>query len=109
MQLLQFEQSRMCVPATRACIQARGMWSVQELQVNLAENIGADPPLPVADAITLVADRKKEWQLPDTELIKVRCSGRENGPCPGPQGLYVTLQMPVPLLSLSKCSAGVRS
>lgn len=40
--------------------------------MNLAENIGADPPLPVADAITLVADRKKEWQLPDTELIKVR-------------------------------------
>ncbi len=40
--------------------------------MNLAENIGADPPLPVADAITLVGDRKKEWQLPDTELIKAR-------------------------------------
>ena len=44
----------------------------QELKGNLAENIGADPPLTVADAITLVSDRKKEWQLPDTELIKAR-------------------------------------
>ena len=52
---------------------ARGVAAAaQELQVNLAENIGADPPLPVADAITLVGDRKKEWQLPDTELIKAR-------------------------------------
>ena len=47
------------------------LFPAQELKVQLEENIGADPPLPVADAITLVSDRKKEWGLPDTELIKV--------------------------------------
>lgn len=40
--------------------------------MQLEENIGADPPLPVGDAISLVSERKKEWGLPDTELIKVR-------------------------------------
>ena len=51
----------------------------QELKAQLEENVGADPPLPVADAIALVAERKKEWGLPDTELIKARrrCSASD--------------------------------
>ena len=43
----------------------------QELKVALAESITADPPLPVSESIRIVHDAKKEWQLPDTEVIKV--------------------------------------
>lgn len=44
---------------------------LQELKASLAETIAADPPLPQADAITLVQDKKKEWALPDLEITKV--------------------------------------
>ena len=44
---------------------------LQELKVALAESITADPPLPVSESIRIVHDAKKEWQLPDTEVIKV--------------------------------------
>lgn len=44
---------------------------LQELKASLAETIVADPPLPQADAITLVQDKKKEWALPDLEITKV--------------------------------------
>ena len=44
---------------------------LQELKGNLSESIIADPPLPVAESIRIVQDAKKEWQLPDTEIIKV--------------------------------------
>ncbi len=47
---------------------------LQELKASLAETIAADPPLPPADAITLVQDKKKEWALPDLEISKVRSS-----------------------------------
>lgn len=47
---------------------------LQELKSSLAETVAADPPLPVADAISQVQDKKKEWQLPDTEVIKVCAS-----------------------------------
>ena len=48
---------------------------LQELKAALSESIIADPPLPVAESIRIVQDSKKEWQLPDTETIKVppRC------------------------------------
>ncbi len=44
---------------------------LQELKAQLSESIIADPPLPVAESIRIVQDSKKEWQLPDTEIIKV--------------------------------------
>jgi hypothetical protein len=44
---------------------------LQELKTTLAETVSADPPLPVTDAISQVQDKKKEWQLPDTEIVKV--------------------------------------
>ena len=47
---------------------------LQELKGSLAESITADPPLPVPESIRIVQDAKKEWQLPDTEIIKVPAS-----------------------------------
>jgi len=44
---------------------------LQELKASLAENISSDPPLPVADAVSLTQEKKKEWALPDNEVIKV--------------------------------------
>ena len=44
---------------------------LQELKAQLSESIIADPPLPVAESIRIVQDSKKEWQLPDTEIVKV--------------------------------------
>ncbi len=44
---------------------------LQELKGSLSESIIADPPLPVSESIRIVQDSKKEWQLPDTEIIKV--------------------------------------
>ena len=44
---------------------------LQELKGQLAESITADPPLPVSESIRITHDAKKEWQLPDTEVIKV--------------------------------------
>ncbi len=55
---------------------------LQELSVSLADTISADPPLPVADAITLVQDRKKEWSLPDLEITKVCCARPASMPVP---------------------------
>jgi hypothetical protein len=48
---------------------------LQELKTSLAETVSADPPLPVADAIALVQDKKKEWMLPDSEVVKVCICG----------------------------------
>ena len=45
---------------------------LEELKVSLAELVGADPPLPVADLIAAVKAKKLEWQLPGEEVIKVR-------------------------------------
>lgn len=44
---------------------------LQELKAQLSESIIADPPLPVDESIRIVHDSKKEWQLPDAEIVKV--------------------------------------
>ena len=44
---------------------------LQELKASLSESIIADPPLPVDESIRIAHDSKKEWQLPDAEIVKV--------------------------------------
>ncbi len=43
-----------------------------ELHQALSEAINGDPPLPVEEVIELVLQKRKEQELPDSEVIQVR-------------------------------------
>ncbi|KAK9823766.1 hypothetical protein WJX72_005350 [[Myrmecia] bisecta] len=44
---------------------------LEELNSGLVELVTADPPHPVADCVAMVKAKKQEWELPDTEVIKI--------------------------------------
>lgn len=45
---------------------------MEELKVSLTEAINADPALSVDEIIEMVQQKRKEQELPDTEVIQVK-------------------------------------
>lgn len=44
---------------------------MEDLKLNLTEAINSDPPLPVEEIIEMIQQKRKEQELPDTEVIQV--------------------------------------
>lgn len=44
---------------------------MEELKLSLTEAINADPPLSVEDIIEMIQQKRKEQELPETEVIQV--------------------------------------
>ena len=45
---------------------------LEDLKTTLTEAIAQDPPLPVEEVLATVKTKKKEQQLPEAEVVKVR-------------------------------------
>ena len=47
---------------------------MEELKLSLTEAINADPPLSVEEIIEMIQQKRKEQELPETEVIQVGLS-----------------------------------
>ena len=50
---------------------------MEELTAQLSEGITADPPLPEEDILSGALQKKQEWALPDTEVVKASVSAMQ--------------------------------
>ena len=47
---------------------------MEDLKTGLTEAMNADPPLPVEEIIEMIQQKRKEQELPETEVIQVGLS-----------------------------------